>query len=222
MRIPFFSMFISSPFDGLMEHAEKIKDGSLIFQQAIECRLEDNCKNYEKFRQEIITMEGEADVIKRRIRGHIPKGTLLPVDKFQIFRYLKEQDKVLDTIEDIIDWLSFKEGNCVPDELKKDVYSLVDSSIEPVEELTNMVSEARSYFRSYSEKQRNNVKEIIQTLRTKEHDADQLEKNLKRRIFNNVKEPISVFFLIRLVEAIGSIADHAENAGDMMRAMIAR
>jgi hypothetical protein len=28
--------------------------------------------------------------------------------------------------------------------------------------------------------------------------------------------------MIRLAEYIGSIADHAENAGDMMRAMIAR
>jgi hypothetical protein len=27
---------------------------------------------------------------------------------------------------------------------------------------------------------------------------------------------------VRLAEIIGSIADHAENAGDMMRAMIAR
>jgi hypothetical protein len=28
--------------------------------------------------------------------------------------------------------------------------------------------------------------------------------------------------MVRLAEIIGSIADHAENAGDMMRAMIAR
>jgi hypothetical protein len=28
--------------------------------------------------------------------------------------------------------------------------------------------------------------------------------------------------LIRLTEIIGSIADHAENAGDMMRAMVAK
>jgi len=28
--------------------------------------------------------------------------------------------------------------------------------------------------------------------------------------------------MVRLAEIIGSVADHAENAGDMMRAMIAR
>ena len=33
---------------------------------------------------------------------------------------------------------------------------------------------------------------------------------------------ITTFHMIRLAEIIGSIADHAENAGDMMRAMLSR
>jgi hypothetical protein len=35
-------------------------------------------------------------------------------------------------------------------------------------------------------------------------------------------EAVTVFHMIRLAETIGSIANHAENAGDMVRAMIAR
>jgi uncharacterized protein Yka (UPF0111/DUF47 family) len=35
-------------------------------------------------------------------------------------------------------------------------------------------------------------------------------------------DPVTVFHMIRLAEVIGSVADHAENAGDMMRAMLAR
>ncbi len=35
-------------------------------------------------------------------------------------------------------------------------------------------------------------------------------------------DPVKIFNMITLAEIIGSIADHAENAGDMMRAMIAR
>jgi hypothetical protein len=37
-----------------------------------------------------------------------------------------------------------------------------------------------------------------------------------------IDDPVAVFHLIRLTEIIGSIADHAENAGDMMRAMVAK
>lgn len=35
-------------------------------------------------------------------------------------------------------------------------------------------------------------------------------------------DPVTVSHLFRLAEILGSIADHAEDAGDMMRAMIAR
>ena len=85
-----------------------------------------------------------------------------------------------------------------------------------------MVNEAREYFKNYSEPQRVKVKEIIRTLREQEHIADKNEDRLKEKIFYMRLEPVTVFHMIRLTEYIGSIADHAENAGDMMRAMIAK
>ena len=222
MRIPFLSLFITSPFDGLLEHAEKVKECAWAFQQAIECYLSKKCIAFEEFRQEVITLEREADVIKRRIRGHLPKGTLMPIDKFQLFRYLKEQDTVLDRAEDALDWISYRPEPIIPEELKKDFLLLIDSNIDPIEEMSRMVLEAKKYFETFNETQRNLVKKIIRNLRRKEHEADKVEHELKRRIFEVKLDPVSVFHLIRLVEIIGSIADHVENSGDMMRAMIAK
>jgi len=222
MRIPFLSMFITSPFDGLLEHAEKVKECAWAFPQAIEGSLSKNCVIFEEFRQAVVTLEREADDIKRQIRGHLPKGTMMPIDKFQLFRYLKEQDTVLDRAEDALDWISYRPEPVIPEELKKDFLLLIDANIEPIEEMSRMVLEAKRYFETFNETQRNLVKEIIRSLRRKEHEADQVEHRLKRRIFEVNLEPVSVFHLIRLVEIIGSIADHVENAGDMMRAMIAK
>ena len=42
------------------------------------------------------------------------------------------------------------------------------------------------------------------------------------KVLNMQIDPVTVFHMIRLAETIGSIADHSENAGDMMRAMLAR
>ncbi|MBU4345569.1 MAG: TIGR00153 family protein [Desulfobacteraceae bacterium] len=223
MRIPFLSMFITSPFDGLLEHAEKVKECAWAFQQAIECYLSKKCISFEEFRQEVIKLEREADIIKRRIRGHLPKGTLMPVDKFQLFRYLKEQDGVLDTVEDALDWISYRPEPVIPEVLKNDFLLLIDSSIDPIEEMSRMVLEAKKYFETFNETQRTLVKKIIRNLRRKEHEADRVEHRIKRMVFEIVDlDPVSVFHLIRLIETIGSIADHAENSGDMMRAMIAR
>ena len=41
--------------------------------------------SFDEFRKEIIKIGKEADAVKRRIRGHLPKGTLMQVDKFELF-----------------------------------------------------------------------------------------------------------------------------------------
>jgi predicted phosphate transport protein (TIGR00153 family) len=222
MRIPILSMFMTSPFDGLQEHAEKVKECAWAFQQAMECYGSDQCKTFEMFRENVVKLESEADAVKRRIRGHIPLGTLMPVDKFQLFRYLKEQDKVLDSVEDALDWISYRPEPGIPKQLSKDFFLLVDAIIDPIEELSKMVAEARLYFKNYSEKQRVIVKEIIHTIRSQEHDADKIEDMIKQKIFAVETDPVTIFHMIRLAEIIGSIADHAENAGDMMRAMLSK
>ena len=222
MRIPFFSMFMTSPFEGLQEHAEKVKECAWAFQQAIECHIADKCQTFEEFRQEVIQLERDADAIKRRIRGHIPKGTLMPVYNFLLFRYLREQDQVIDAVEDALDWISFRSEPGIPAELEKEIVILADAVIDPIEELSKMVAEARKYFKNFSEEQRVIIKNIIRTLRQQEHEADKAEDAVKQKVLNMNIDAVTVFHMVRLAEIIGSIADYAENAGDMMRAMIAR
>jgi uncharacterized protein len=222
MRIPFFSMFMTSPFEGLQEHAEKVKECAWAFQQAIECHLANKCQTFEEFRQEVIQLETEADAIKRRIRGHLPKGTLMPVYNFLLFRYLREQDAVIDAVEDAIDWISFRSDPGIPRELEKEFVILADCVIDPIEELSKMVAEARKYFKNYSEDQRVIIKKIIHELHQQEHEADKAEDMVKQKALNMDIDAVTVFHVVRLAEFIGSIADHAQNAGDMMRAMIAR
>ena len=222
MRIPFLSMFMTSPFEGLQEHAEKVKECAWTFQQAMECYISDQCKRFEEMREEIIKLESEADAIKRRVRGHMPKGTMMPVSNFLIFSYLREQDSVLDAVEDTLDWISYRSEPGIADALKNDFLELVNAVINPIDELSVMVKEARSYFKNYSEEQRVIVKNIVRNLRKHEHKADTIEDIIKRKAFHMETDPVTVFHMIRLAEIIGSIADHAQNVGDVMRAMLSK
>jgi predicted phosphate transport protein (TIGR00153 family) len=215
-------MFISSPFDGLQEHVEKLEECAGVFQQAMECAVSEQCQTFEEFRLEVDKLEDEADKIKRRIRGHIPIGTLMPVDKFSLFRYLREQDNIFDAMEEALDWISYRSDPGIPAELKNDFIILVDTVIYPIEEMSNMIIEARNYFKTYSEKKRVIVKDIIRHLHEMEHKADRLEDEIKKKVMNMKIDPVTIFHMVRLAETIGSIADHAENAGDMMRAMVAK
>lgn len=222
MRFPFFKLFRTSPMEGLTEHLDKIKECTVAFQEAIECHISNECHRFLELKKVVDDLEHQADAIKRRIRGHLPKGTLMPVDKFELFRYLSEQDNVLDAVQDTLDWLSFRMEPGIPEELHKDILLLVEASLEAVDALAVMVVEARKYFRSFNEEQRVKVKSLIRAIRQKEHDADLAEDQVKTNVFGMGLDGVTVFHVVRLAENIGAIADHAENAGDMMRAMVAR
>ncbi|KPJ67028.1 MAG: hypothetical protein AMJ45_03340 [Syntrophobacter sp. DG_60] len=221
MRIPILALFRKSPFEDLKIHANKVRECTWMFKKAIECYIDKACEEYESLAKEVSRLEHEADAIKRDIRGHLPKGIMMPVDKFELFAYLKEQDKVLDAVQDTLDWLTFRLTD-TPKEVEEDLLALVDKSIEAIELLGPMLDAATAYFRYYNKKDRETVKELIREIRQKEHDADQIEKKAKKTMFNLNIEHISICHFNHVLDKIGEIADHVENAGDMMRAMIAK
>jgi hypothetical protein len=221
MRLLLSSLFYKSPFKELQEHADKIKECTQLFQEAVVCHIGDDCKEYDLLTEEVARMESEADAIKRNIRNHLPRGILMPVDKFQFLQYLREQDKVLDELEEALFWLSFRPRG-IPDEVATDIHHLVEAVIPPIEKLPELVSLARKYFRSKSGEQRAKMKSLIREIRQHEREADHLERELKFKIFSIIKDALVVYHLIRLVEIVGAIADHAQNASDRMRAMIAQ
>lgn len=222
MRIPILSMFMFSPFDGLEEHAEKVREAAAIFRKAMEYRFENDCNGFELARHEVARLENEADMVKRRIRGHLPKGTLMVVEKFQLFAYLKEQDNVIDAFQHVLDWLAFREGEKIPAYFRGDIIFLVDRVLAPIDRLKKMLADAQRYFKTFSNEDRNIVKAHIRELRRQEGQADILEATLKHDIFQKETDAVTIFHLIRLVEMLGEIADCVENAGDRMRGMIAR
>jgi len=179
MPLPFFSTYAELPFDQFQEHAEKVKECIWAFQQAIECYFTNKCDKLGEYLKEIDRLESEADEMKYKVRASISKKQKMRLDKFQLFIYISEQDKVLDCVEGCINWLSYRPAQFLTDERRKSFFDLVDAVIAPIEELSIMVKEARKYFdEGYSEKQRQIVKDVIRTLHKYEHDVDKLEDSV--------------------------------------------
>jgi hypothetical protein len=198
-----------------------VKQCAQLLREATICHIGEECKKFDMLTEQVARLESEADAVKRNIRNHLPRGILMPVDKFQFLQYLGEQDKVLDEVEEALFWLSFRPRG-IPQEVAQDIRHLTEAVTPPIEKLSDLVAMANEYFKSPSEKARKKVKSIIRDIRQHEREADFLERELKYKIFSSIKDPLNVFHLIHLVEIVGAIADHAENASDRMRAMIAR
>ena len=219
MRIPLLSRFMQSPLTGLQEHAEKVKECVWFFQQAVESHV--SVERFEDLRKQVISQEREADEIKRRLYDGIPQKFMLPSNiRYHLVRYLQEQDHVIDAVEDALDWISCRGKPCIPESLEKDFFLLVDSVIDPIKELSKMAGEAALFFKTGNQKQKKATREIIRSLQIQGNEADIVEDKIKHEIFHSIKDPSEIYYLIRLAEIIGSIADHAENAGDIMRAVL--
>jgi uncharacterized protein len=221
MRLLINSLFLTSPFENLQKHADKVRECARLFKEAAVCHIGEDCQEFEMLTEKVSQLEHEADEIKRNIRSHLPRGVLMPVDKFQFQSYLREQDKVLDQVEEALFWLSFRPRS-IPAEVSEDIHKLIESVIPPIELLSDLVALATKYFRHRSLETRNQIKSLIREIRVYEGKADDIERELKFRFFSVLKDPMEVFHLVRLVEIVGDIADHAQNASDRMRAMIAR
>ncbi len=221
MRTIFMNLFYKPQFENLKRHADKVSECARMFFRAVRCHVDLKYEEFDDIMDHVARLESEADAIKRNIRGHLPKGILMQVDKFQYFLYLREQDRVIDGVEEALYWLSYKpEG--IEDELKEDMIFLVEKILPAIEALSPLVDMAARYFRTGSEEMRKKIKSLIQDIRQHENEADYLERELIHKILSKIKDPPRLFYLVRLVETIGNIPDHAQNASDMMRAMIAR
>lgn len=220
MRTKFMFLFFKSPFENLRRHAEVVVSCSDLFEEALVAHLKGDYSTFEGLTDKVAELESKADAIKRNIRGHMPKGVLMPVDKFQFFMYLREQDKVLDSIEEALYWLSYLSVK-LKKELEEDFLFMVRLTKSAVVLILPMMDLAVEYFKTGLREPRSKLKSIIRDIRQLEHEVDQVERELLREIFHSGAEPVHVYHMARLVETIGSITDHAQNASDMMRAMIA-
>ena len=222
MRFSFLSLFYESPFKKLKDHADKVKECAWMFKRAVECYVEQDCEEFDKLTEDVAKLESQADWLKRNLRNHLPRGLLMPVDKFVLIDCLREQDHVLDNVEEALYWLSFKPEAGIAEELVGDFLHLVDAVIPAIEKLPDMAEQAIVYFKSSTEKNRNTLKSIIREIHQAEKEADHLELELKKQAFAVLKDPVDIFHVVRLVEIVANIADDAQNASDRMRTMIAR
>ena len=193
-----------------------------MFKRAVQCYVEQDCEEFDQLTEDVAMMESQADELKRNLRNHLPRGIFMPMDKFIFLDCLREQDHVLDDVEEALYWLSFKPMAGIPEELVGDFLHLIDAVIPAIEKLPEMSEQAMAYFKNSTEENRNKLKSIIRDVYQAEKEADHLEHELKKNAFTLLEDPVEIYHVVRLVEIVGEICDHAQNVSDRMRTMIAR
>ena len=225
IRAPIMDTIYKSPFEGLVEHSKKLDECVVNIKECIYAYLDCDFKKADNYSRSVRRIEHEADLIKANTRAHIPKSIFFSVSKQEFHNLLHFSDSILDYAEDVAVLLTMKR-TCVPDDVAEGMKRLIDKIIECVGAYQKVMSHMEDLVKvSFGGKERDIVKGLIKEIHRYEHEADIIEFDISKRLFNmeaDEMDPVSIIHLLKVIDRMGGIANKTENAGDRVRAMLAK
>lgn len=223
IRTPIVKILRRSPIAGLERHFRYVRTGVKALERTVKSYLDEDYDNFKKFAEKVYKSEDQADRIKANIRNHLPKFIFIPIDKGDFLVLLKEADGILDTAEDVAVLMEMKHTT-IPENMKVNFKEVMKKAINIVYTLGKALDLFHFMLESsLGGKTRQEIKNVIHSIHKLEHESDRIEKKLSKQLFNSKNlDPISILHLLKIIDRMGCMADHAENAADMIRAMLAK
>lgn len=215
-------LFGKSPFEPLYQHMLKVKECVGFIRPLMDALLNGETELVERYAKEIFSAEHEADLVKKEIRNRLPKSVFLPVARGDLLRFLKEQDSIADSAEDLAALITMRKM-IVPDDLKEELRNLVDKILKTYEMAMTISSEIKTLAEtSFGGEEAHKVMEMIEKLKLKEWEADKAQMKLAKKLFSLEKkiDPVSIMMWMHIFKELGAIANHSENTGDQLRTML--
>jgi predicted phosphate transport protein (TIGR00153 family) len=225
IRVPVVNTIYKSPFEGLNKHSEKIDECVVALKKCVYAFVNGKYARACKYADDVSRIEHEADLIKANTRSHLPKFVFMSVSKADFLDLLHHSDSILDFAEDVAVLIKMKNTQ-VPPEVGKEIKKVIDKVLRTVKAYQKVMDHMNTLLEvSFGGKEREKVKKFIIEIHKYEHESDVIERNVSKMLFNIKPEeldPISVIHLLKIVDRLGEIANKAENAGDRVRAMLAK
>lgn len=222
--VSIFNMFGTSPIKPIEQHMRKAHLCAKQLYPFFEAVLKKDWKTAQTLKNKIVTLEKEADVIKRDLRLHLPAGLFLPVARTDLLELLSAQDRIPNTAENIAGLIVGRQMN-IPEPLHEVLmdflHKCIDASNQACKAINELDELLETGFRGSEVKI---VEDMIRILDTIEHHSDEQLSDIRHRIFDLEKDlsALDVIFLYKLVQWIGDLADHAQTVGSRLQILIAR
>jgi len=215
-------LFGKSPFGPIIEHAKKVYECIDLVNPVIQAWLNEDWKQIEKLRKEVSRKEHEADKMKITIRSNLPKSLFYPVPRGDLLRILQNQDNIADAVEDLCVVLSLRKTK-IPKPLTDDIQEFANQVIETAQMLLNANEELETLLEaSFTGPHTEKVLKIVDEIGTLEWKCDTKGHDLVKKLISmeDTLDPLTIIFIMKIIEVLGSLSNHAENCGDNLRHLI--
>ncbi len=219
-----FDLFRKSPFAPLQEMMDKVVECADQLVPLFDAFAQDNRSEMERIISHISHLEHEADQIKNRIRGSLPRSIFMPVSRTDLLEILANEDAIADATEDVAVLLTLKDIKLLP-EFKDCIRDLVRRSLEVVHLSHDVIKEldilAETSFEGPGAKK---VISMIDEVCDMEHHVDEFQRTVTRNFLKHEERftPGELWLWLKLVAKIGDVSNYAERMCNRVRLFLSK
>lgn len=221
---PFLNMFGRSPIRPLEEHMAKVDACVMQLLPFFNAVLIQDWPIVEMLQKEIAHLENQADVLKRDLRVHLPKGLFMPVSRSDLLELLNVQDRLANKVKDIAGMVLGRRM-IFPVEITQLFQEFLQRCLDAANQANKAIHELDELLETgFSGNEVKLVEGMITKLSLIERETDEQQIHLRQILFGleDKLPPINMIFLYKIIEWTGDLADRAQDIGDRLQILLAR
>jgi len=219
----FANLFGRSPIRPMQEHISAVTRCASQVPRLFEALCAGEQGEVAAIKDQIFALEQEADNIKNKLRAHLPKSLLMPVDRRDLLEVLDMQDSIADTAQDIAGLLVERPME-VPEALKEPLLKLARRCVQACEKAEEIIGGLDELVETgFRGPESERVAQMVDELNKIEDETDNMGMELTHLLFaqEDQMKAVSVIFWYQLIQWIGDLADYAEKVGNRLRLLLA-
>jgi len=217
-------IFGSSPVSPMQKHMAKVFACTSELVPLFNAVINEDWEAVATCQKSISNMEKEADVLKKELRMHLPKGLFMPVSRQDLLEVLTMQDKIANMAKDIAGVILGRRI-ILPGIIHEDYIRYVQRCVDACKQAKKAINELDELVETgFSGREIQIVSDMISKLDSIESDTDNLQAGIRNKLFEIEKDlpPVDVMFLYKIIEWTGDVADRAQRVGSRLQLMLAR
>lgn len=217
------NMFASSPIRPLQKHmAQALRATELVYDFFVAV-FDQDWDQAQAIQAQISDAEHEADKLKRELRIHLPKGLFMSMPRSDVLAVLKSQEKLVNHAKDV-SGLALGRRMVLPQPLVEDFLVYTQTAAKVAKQAHKAIAEVDELMEvGFRGKEADRIEEIISKLDDIESETDHQQVELRAKLFllESDLPPVDVFFLYRVIELVGDLADCAQEIGGRVILLLA-
>jgi predicted phosphate transport protein (TIGR00153 family) len=220
----FSKIFGTSPVKPLQEHMEKVVSCVSELTAFTRAVLAEDTESRDLHHHNIITMENEADALKKELRLRLPSSLFMPIDRRDVLEVLTMQDMVAGSARDVAGLITGRNMR-IPKSMGKGYKKLVKKCIDACVQAQVAIKELDELIETgFGKAERKRVGRLLIKLDAIEQITDEQQVVLRGELFKLERElpAVNIMFLYKVIDKTGNIADRAQRVGSRLQLMLAR